>query len=154
MDDHTFTVPKGKGTYTLILALNENRDITVGALGIKKFPAGFYAYTGSARGTAGFARVKRHLGLAAGNNPARHWHIDYLLPHTSPKGVVLTFTDLDIECTISTAIGQNTCTVNGFGSSDCGCSGHLHFGNDIDILFNIVADAHKIIKAIQKVYSF
>jgi len=68
MDEHTFTVPNGKGTYSLILALDEDIDTAVGALGTKKFLARFYAYTGSARGAGGFARVKRHLGVAAGNN--------------------------------------------------------------------------------------
>jgi len=154
MDEHTFTVPNGKGTYSLILALDEDIDTAVGALGTKKFLAGFYAYTGSARGAGGFARVIRHLGVAAGNNLTRHWHIDYLLPHTRPKGIVLTCTDLDIECTISKSIGHTTQTINGFGCSDCGCSGHLHFENDFERLFNVVTDAHTIEETIQKVYSF
>ncbi|MBW6517779.1 MAG: DUF123 domain-containing protein, partial [ANME-2 cluster archaeon] len=118
------------------------------------FPAGHYSYTGSARGTGGFARVIRHLGVAAGNNSTRHWHIDYLLPHTRPKGLVLSCGDSDIECDISKAIGHITRTVNGFGCSDCRCIAHLHFEKDFEKLFNIVTDAHKIINTIHKVYSF
>ncbi|MCK4928626.1 MAG: GIY-YIG nuclease family protein [Methanosarcinales archaeon] len=154
MEEHTFNVPKGKGIYSLILGLDEDKYIRIGALGMKKFPAGYYAYTGSARGTGGFARIKRHLAVASGNNPARHWHIDYLLSLTRPKGVVLTCTYLEIECTISAAIGYMTPTIDGFGCTDCGCSGHLHFEKDIDRLFNVVIEAHKMDETIQKVYSF
>ncbi|MCK4937444.1 MAG: GIY-YIG nuclease family protein [Methanosarcinales archaeon] len=154
MDEHTLNVPNGKGTYSLIFALDEDIDTVVGALGTKKFLAGFYAYTGSARGAGGFARVKRHLDVAAGNNLTRHWHIDYLLPYTRPKGMVLTYSDLDIECAISKAIGHSTQTINDFGCSDCGCSGHLHFEKYLERLFNVVTYAHRIKETIQKVYSF
>jgi len=67
------------GTYTLVLELDRADSIEVGALGEHRFPAGWYAYTGSAFGTGGFARVDRHYELAAGERSTRHWHIDYLL---------------------------------------------------------------------------
>ncbi len=36
-------------------------------------------YTGSALGSGGFSRVERYRAVAAGENDARHWHVDYLL---------------------------------------------------------------------------
>ncbi|MCL7412708.1 MAG: GIY-YIG nuclease family protein [ANME-2 cluster archaeon] len=154
INEHAFDVPEGKGTYSLILALDKDTDITAGSLGVRHFHTGYYSYTGSARGAGGFARVIRHLAVAAGTNSTRHWHIDYLLPHTMPKGLVLSCADIDIECTIAKAIGHTTRTMNGFGCSDCRCSGHLHYETDFERLFNTVKDAHKITDTIHKVYSF
>jgi len=69
------------GTYTLVLDRRRGAAaaITVGALGDIDFGADWYAYTGSALGSGGFARVDRHRRLAAGDHDARHWHVDYLL---------------------------------------------------------------------------
>lgn len=153
-DEHAFDVPDGKGTYSIILALDNDADITTGALGSRHFHAGYYSYTGSARGAGGFARVVRHLAVAAGSNSTRHWHIDYLLPYTTPKGLVLSCADIDIECVIAKVIGHTTRTIHGFGCSDCKCISHLHFEKDVERLFYIVTEAHKIIDAIHKVYSF
>ncbi|MDF1557714.1 MAG: GIY-YIG nuclease family protein [ANME-2 cluster archaeon] len=154
MDKPTFDAPEGRGIYSLILTLDEDKDITVGALGIRRFLAGYYAYTGSARGKGGFKRVMRHLAVAEGNNLTRRWHIDHLLPHTRLVGVVLTCTDQDLECSISASIGFHTRTINRFGCSDCGCSGHLHMEKDINKLLKIVTNAHTIEGTIQKLYSF
>jgi Uri superfamily endonuclease len=138
------TIPQGSGIYSLLLELKEDMCITVGALGDIKFPAGYYSYTGSARGSGGFGRIRRHLDVAAGRNPTRRWHIDYLLPHTIPKGVVLTHTYRDLECNISGTIGLHTKTIHRFGSSDCSCNGHLHLEKDIEKLVRIVTNAHGI----------
>jgi hypothetical protein len=56
----------GKGTYTLILFLKEPVRLKIGALGEVYFHEGYYAYTGSALGSGGFVRVKRHKTVAAG----------------------------------------------------------------------------------------
>jgi Uri superfamily endonuclease len=144
MNDPDITIPKGSGIYSLILELKEDMCITIGALGEIKFPAGYYSYTGSARGGGGFSRIRRHLDVAAGRNPTRRWHIDYLLTHTIPGGVVLTHTDQDLECQISKTIGSHTETIQGFGSSDCSCTGHLHMERDMDKLVRIVTNAHDI----------
>ena len=144
MNDPDITIPKGRGIYSLLLELKKDMCITVGALGEIKFPAGYYSYTGSARGGGGFSRIRRHLDVAAGRNPTRRWHIDYLLPHTIPKGVVLTHTDQDLECQISETIGSHTETIHRFGSSDCSCTGHLHLEKDMDKLVRIVTNAHDI----------
>ena len=119
MNDPDITIPKGSGIYSLLLELEKDMCITVGALGNIKFLAGYYSYTGSARGGGGFVRIRRHLDVAAGRNPTRRWYIDYLLPHTIPRGVVLTHTDQDLECQISETIGLHTETIHRFGNPLC-----------------------------------
>ena len=50
-------------------------DITVGQLGRFEFPAGWYAYAGSAHGPGGLgARLSRHVR----SQKTLHWHADYL----------------------------------------------------------------------------
>jgi len=72
------------GTYTLLVELATDCTVGFGAAGERHLSAGWYAYTGTAFGPGGFARVDRHARVAAGHNDARHWHVDYLLghPHT------------------------------------------------------------------------
>lgn len=116
--------PVEQGTYTLLLSLDEPARFRVGALGERAFPAGAYAYTGSAFGPGGFERVERHRRLAAGDVDTRHWHIDYLLPlaailesYTAPEEA--------IECEVARRLPGDR--IEGFGASDCGCSSHLAF---------------------------
>ena len=65
----------GPGTYVLILHLAGGEVIRVGSLGSYAFPAGFYAYVGSACGPGGLAGRLRHH-IAGGARP--HWHVDHL----------------------------------------------------------------------------
>jgi Uri superfamily endonuclease len=115
------------GTYTLLVVLPDAADIEVGALGTREFPAGWYAYTGSALGSGGFARVERHRELAAGERDTRHWHVDYLLGHPDAAlPEVITSPGADIECSVAQRLPAGP--VEGFGASDCGCGSHLaHF---------------------------
>lgn len=63
------------GTYVLLLHLPIDKTIAIGQLGAFDFPAGWYAYVGSAFGPGGLlARIKHHLQPT--DKP--HWHIDYL----------------------------------------------------------------------------
>jgi Uri superfamily endonuclease len=116
------------GTYTLLVALPDAADIEVGALGAREFPAGWYAYTGSALGSGGFARVERHRELAAGERDTRHWHVDYLLGHPDVAlREAVTSPGADIECAVAQRLPAGP--VEGFGASDCDCGSHLaHFG--------------------------
>ncbi|MCD4744668.1 MAG: DUF123 domain-containing protein, partial [Bacteroidales bacterium] len=65
MNDPDITIPKGSGIYSLLLELKKDMCLTTGALGEFEFPAGYYSYTGSARGGGGFSRMRRHLDVAA-----------------------------------------------------------------------------------------
>jgi Uri superfamily endonuclease len=144
----------GEGTYTLVVALPERAAITVGALGEYAFAAGWYAYTGSAFGPGGFARVDRHRALAAGERDARHWHVDYLLGHdtTAVDAVGLT-PGHDIECAVSDALAQVACGEGGqqvaaFGASDCGCESHLAYVPDRDRFLAAVEREHEQLRVL------
>jgi len=116
--------PDGGGTYTLLVELSEPTTIEVGALGEHRLPPGAYAYTGSALGAGGFARVDRHRRTARGEHDVRHWHVDYLLGRDEARiDRVVRSVGVDAECAI--AGGLPAGPVDGFGASDCGCASHL-----------------------------
>ena len=114
------------GTYTLILALDTSTTVEVGALGPREFEEGWYAYTGSALGPGGFARIDRHREVAAGEREVRHWHIDYLLGLDATRiETVERSYGVDVECEIASTIASNGTVVTEFGASDCDCDSHL-----------------------------
>jgi len=130
------------GTYTLLLVLPRAVDVAVGALGRHRFPAGAYAYTGSALGSGGFARVDRHRRVAAGEHDTRHWHVDYLTGHAATDLVTAVTTDgVDAECAVADRLP--TGPVDGFGASDCGCRSHLAAAPSLDDLTERVRSAHR-----------
>jgi len=132
------------GTYTLVVELSGTADIEVGALGTETFPAGWYAYVGSALGSGGFSRVDRHRELAAGERETRHWHVDYLLGHPdSHVETVRKSAGVDGECTVADAIGGDA--VPAFGCSDCGCDSHLFYRADQGQLLDAVESAHETV---------
>ena len=119
-----------RGTYLLWIRLDQPAPITVGRLGTFPFPAGWYAYAGSALGPGGLeARLARHLQARRGRAKKRlHWHIDYLLQHAHVAQVWQIISPARLECAWASAIralpGAET-PVPGFGASDCRCSAHL-----------------------------
>ncbi len=135
MVEHTLSnieIPKSRGTYTLIIALPLPAKLRIGSLGHADFPAGTYAYTGSALGKSSNlnARVVRHLKA----EKKVWWHIDYLLgvEGVSVKALLYAESMLRAECEIAQRIGeiaQAEALVRGFGASDCrhGCGSHLHY---------------------------
>ncbi|MFB6194783.1 MAG: DUF123 domain-containing protein [Haloplanus sp.] len=130
------------GTYTLLLDLPRAVDIEVGALGTHRFPAGAYAYTGSALGRGGFARIDRHRRVADGDHDVRHWHIDYLAGHPATDLVgVVTAPGADAECAVADRLPAGP--VDGFGASDCGCRSHLTSAGDVEQLEPLVESAHR-----------
>jgi sugar fermentation stimulation protein A len=111
-----------KGSYLITLQLAGPVTVTVGALGTIDFEAGWYVYAGSAQ-RALAARIARHLRKI---RKARHWHLDYLVPHASGLEAWPVASERNLECELAKAlrtIGGRE--VPGFGSSDCGCSSHL-----------------------------
>ncbi|ADB62061.1 protein of unknown function DUF123 [Haloterrigena turkmenica DSM 5511] len=112
------------GTYVLVVDVPRATTLEVGALGEREFPAGAYAYVGSAFGPGGFGRIDRHRELARGERDTRHWHIDYLLGHPGTTlESAIAFPDDDRECELAASLPGEQ--VDGFGASDCDCSGHL-----------------------------
>lgn len=133
-----------KGIYTIILELDNDCHIQVGALGDVAFPGGYYCYTGSARGPGGFKRIERHRRVQSGSSNARRWHIDYLLPRARWVDVSVTDTGEDLECIIALKIGESLRPVPGFGSTDCRCPGHLHYSDDLARMQGAVRFAHSV----------
>jgi Uri superfamily endonuclease len=119
-----------RGAYVLYFDIKLPLTLQVGSLGSSIFPAGRYAYVGSARrGIA--ARVLRHKRLALQKEGKLHWHIDYLLINRHTELAGETVMENEIECTISKRIAKMsgvTVPVPGFGSSDCRakCRAHLY----------------------------
>jgi endonuclease-3 len=133
------------GTYTLLLALPEAVELDVGALGSHTLVPGAYAYTGSALGSGGFARVDRHRRLAAGESDTRHWHVDYLLGHPATElRTVVTSSGVDAECDVAGRLPAGP--VAGFGASDCDCRSHLAGDDDVEQLQATVESAHRAVR--------
>lgn len=107
------------GTYTLLVKLDEAVRIEVGALGDHAFPAGWYAYAGSAVGPGGFARVDRHREIAAGVRDVRHWHVDFLLGHPSASvRDAVRSRGVEAECVVAKSLPDGP--VDGYGASTAG----------------------------------
>ncbi len=116
-----------KGIYCLILKTH-GAMLSVGALGEREFPAGWYIYIGSALGPGGLARVSRHIRVYRRNKDHRpRWHIDRLL--TDSRFVLVAAvcgnTTSQLECILARSLGENG--IQGFGCSDCRCTTHLFY---------------------------
>lgn len=137
-------VPDAPGTYVLILRLPTPVTISVGSLGAFSFPAGWYAYAGSARGPGGLAaRVSRHRRASK----KHHWHVDYLRSHAELIAVWYTTGPTRRECAWAEALsklpGASVVTPR-FGASDCRCATHLlRFAShpDVSAFSRLVGDS-------------
>jgi Uri superfamily endonuclease len=115
------------GNYILLLLLADDETLTIGKLGTYDFPAGWYAYVGSAFGPGGLVgRLKHHLRPV--EQP--HWHIDYLRQAAEVKEIWLSpdtashereWADLVLD------IPGATVLVDGFGASDSDRESHLFY---------------------------
>ena len=135
------TGDRAKGTYTLLIGLDEDTEIEVGALGVREFPVGWYAYTGSALGSGGFARVDRHRRVARGDYDTCFWHIDYLLRRsaTTLESAVRS-AGVDAECEVARSLPGRS--IPGFGASDCDCDAHLTYTAGRAELASAIERAH------------
>ena len=118
-------IPSVSGDYILLLSLPEARHLTIGRLGAFDFPAGVYAYVGSARGPGGLAaRLRHHLTLSA----RPHWHVDYLRRECAMEAVWWHAGDTRLEHRWAALLGGfpgALCIAPRFGASDCTCPSHL-----------------------------
>ena len=109
------------GCYQLLMVLDEDVTLRIGALGKLNFKKDHYLYTGRAkRGLK--SRIRRHISM----KKKKRWHIDYLLTRVRITKIFYYHGRLD-ECIINNEVlkrvkGQ---VVKNFGSSDCRCEGHL-----------------------------
>ncbi len=112
-----------KGCYALLIHLKKGAEIGVGSLGVIHFTKGHYIYIGSAmNGIEG--RVRRHLR----EKKKLHWHIDYFLKEAEISAVYYLENGKGLECILAERFAKKFEVVPKFGSSDCGCRGHLFYG--------------------------
>jgi len=115
------------GTYVLVLSSRSTDLIQIGRLGALQLQSGFYLYVGSALGPGGVrARLAHHLKLS--RRP--HWHIDYLRAHSRVEEAWYCLDCQRLEHLWAEHIGLvkgSSVPLVGFGSTDCGCEGHLFF---------------------------
>lgn len=116
---------RDSGAYLLLLELGKTIEAEIGSLGVLRFEAGTYLYTGSAKRNLS-RRTARHLRRRRKN---LHWHIDYLREKADRAKVFPIYTSEDIECELAARLsGIGGRPVPRFGSSDCSCGSHLfHF---------------------------
>ncbi len=107
-------------TYQLHIVIARPRILSIGRLGIFRFPAGNYLYTGSAKHNLVF-RVRRHLS----RDKKLRWHIDYLL--TAHRVSVVDVGLFREEECLRNQYVEGEIVVPGFGASDCRshCGSHL-----------------------------
>jgi Uri superfamily endonuclease len=110
------------GTYSLIVKVEDEFTVEVGALGEIRFAPGYYVYTGSAMNDVE-SRIRYHRK----NKDKLYYHIDYLLHHAKLSNVLVHKSRRRLECKINGDIMglRNAAPVKGFGSSDCRCPCHL-----------------------------
>lgn len=115
-----------KGAYQLVISIDKDIEIRIGALGLQKFEAGIYIYTGSAMKNLDL-RVARHYR----KDKQIRWHIDYLLADLNVRIIEHKMfpSEYKTECKINQKTMKQKGTwvpVKKFGSSDCKvCSAHL-----------------------------
>ena len=133
--------PPAPGVYLLLLNLPARVEVQIGRLRRIDFAPGLYGYAGSALGSGGLAaRLQRHASSAG----LRHWHIDYLLPHTRVLGALAKEDPQRLECAWAAWAGEQAqACLRGFGSSDCACPGHLFF-------FGPAGDEARIVELAQR----
>ncbi|MFQ3294881.1 MAG: Uri superfamily endonuclease [Halobacteriales archaeon] len=130
------------GTYTLVIELERPVAIDIGALGRRELDAGWFAYSGTAFGPGGFARIDRHRAVEEGRNETRHWHVDYLLGDAqSAISAVYRTPGIDAECRFSNAIPGRS--IEGFGASDCDCDSHLVYNTTRQDLQSALQELHE-----------
>ena len=114
---------QNKGTYILLIELENTQKIKPGKLPETDYKKGTYMYVGRARKGLR-ARINRHLR----RKKKIFWHIDVLLQKAKIKGVWIRENFFD-ECTVASEIlnyrASGATTLEGVGSSDCRCPSHL-----------------------------
>jgi len=123
----------------LIIQVDENVDVNVGALGKLTFEKGLYAYVGSAQ-----ANLKQRIKRDPGKEKRLFWHIDYLLNDSVARIVKVLYKQADKteECELAEVIGERGEPVDGFGCSDCSCKSHLFRIGDYRFLQESMRVAH------------
>jgi sugar fermentation stimulation protein A len=114
---------RDRGSYLLVIRLDEGKRIRVGRLGTFPFRRGYHVYVGSAMNSLS-ARIARHRRL----RKKLHWHIDYLRQEADSVVALPIRSSKRHECDVATSLSKVLKKgPAGFGASDCGCATHLFF---------------------------
>ena len=122
-----------KGTYILLIKLPNRCKIRIGHLGVLDFNEGYYAYIGSALNSLE-GRIKRHLR----NEKKLFWHIDYLLKIANINDIYYKCGRKKEECELAGKLGEKFNCINGFGASDCKCTSHLYYNDDLSGIIDLI----------------
>lgn len=110
-----------RGSYIIILELQNEVVVDIGKLGSVSFSKGFYLYVGSAMNALS-KRIERHRRL----RKRPHWHIDHLRHHARLHAVLPIRSSDRLECLIADSVNEIAeWSIRGFGCSDCECESHL-----------------------------
>jgi len=124
-----------KGIYVLVVSVDGDTKVNVGALGNTFFKKGLYAYVGSAQKNLK-KRIDRHLR----KEKRSFWHIDYLLRDVGR--VVEVFwkeAEKSEECRVAKELGKTGVPILNFGCSDCSCVSHLFMLGDLNLSMSSLA---------------
>ena len=126
------------GAYVLLMELVQPAWIQVGRLGRRRFDAGWYAYVGSAMGGIE-RRIARHQRPLDAKRV--HWHIDRLLGRARLSAIYIKPSRKRQECLLAARLGRRLRTIQGFGASDCRCSGHLFYASARSAIETLLEEA-------------
>ncbi|MDK2824897.1 MAG: hypothetical protein PWQ63_1464 [Methanolobus sp.] len=118
-----------KGVYCLIFK-NGNCVLHAGRLKNIEFSKGYHVYVGSALGSGGLKRLKRHVLFSLEKNKKPRWHVDYLSVSEEFEliSTVYAIADKPVECELAEKMESSfTYRIRGFGAGDCNCSSHLFY---------------------------
>lgn len=129
-----------KGIYVLVISLNRNISLDIGALGTVSFDKGLYAYVGSAQNNLEKRIVRHHRKVKK-----KFWHIDYLLSNRFVEVVTVLCMEADrsVECRIAGKLGRKGNAVKHFECSDCSCVTHLFRVEDSGFLSDFMSSWNK-----------
>jgi len=113
-----------KGSYLLIVKLNTEKSLKVGALGIVSFKPGYYIYVGSAMSGL-IHRIKRHFR----KEKKLKWHIDYLTIAANEIFAIAVLSENRLECKLAYELSKTFEGIKSFGCSDCNCKTHLFYSS-------------------------
>ena len=104
----------------LMLELEEEKEIEIGALGAIRFEGGRYAYIGSAQNSVE-KRLQRHFS----DDKKMHWHIDYFTTEAKPYDYLVLPETSEYEQVMASILEKLGAPVPEFGASDSSKNSHL-----------------------------
>ena len=136
-----------KGVYCLVINVQKDINVKIGAIGRKTFKKGKYIYVGSAQNSLE-KRIARHF--LKGKGKKIRWHIDYLLENAEAKAKQALYKNArkEEECAIALCLAKSEEPVKGFGCSDCKCNSHLFRMKSLKELNNLKLKNLKLKKPI------